>query len=135
MRLDEWTLKKLAEYLAPFNKLFWDRRHIAVFQRAIRGVIAAESPLISKIGGAILHQCKNNFYGAKPFYRLLAKTPQGVDKFSAVAILETLYQKTHQAYQDCQGPILIALDLTSLETPYTVVSECICLFEKNDKCG
>lgn len=135
MRLDKWALKRLEEYLAPFNELFWDRRHIAVFQRAIRGVIAAEAPLILKIGGALPHQCKNNFYGAKPFYRLLDKTPQGVDKFFATDILETLYQKTYDAFADCEEPILVAVDLTSLEKPYTEKSEGICLVETNDKSG
>ncbi|TEU22498.1 MAG: hypothetical protein E3I13_02370 [Gammaproteobacteria bacterium] len=135
MRLDKWALQRLEDYLTPFNELFWDRRHIAVFQRAIRGVIAAEAPLISKIGGAVPHQCKNNFHAAKPFYRLLDKTPQGVEKFSAADILDTLYRKTYDTFKDCEEPILVAMDLTSLEKPYTEKSEGICLVEKNDKSG
>ncbi len=135
MRLDKWTLKKWDEFLVDFDKLFLDQRHIRVFRRALQGVIAAESPIILKIGGALPHYCQSNFHAARPFYRFLGKTPRGVDKFSAVALLETLYQKTAVAYQDCEEPILIALDLTSLEKPYTVDSEGICLVEKNDKSG
>lgn len=135
MKLDKWALKRLGEFLAPFSKLFWDRRHISVFQRAIRGLILAESPIILKIGGAVPHQCKSNFYAAKPFYRLLEETPRGIEKFSDTEILDTLYQKTQTTFSDCPEPILIAMDLTSLEKPYTVASEGICLVEKNDKSG
>lgn len=135
MRLDKWTLKKWDEYLVDFDKLFWDRRHIPVFRRALQGIIAAGSPIILKIAGALPHQCQSNFHAARPFYRLLGKTKQGVDKFLAGDILETLYQKTYAAYRDCKEPILIAVDLTSLEKPYTVDSEGICLVEKNDKSG
>lgn len=135
MRLDKWTLKKWDEFLVDFDRLFWDRRHIPVFRRALQGIIAAGSPIILKIAGALPHQCQSNFHAARPFYRLLGKTKQGVDKFLAGDILETLYQKTYAAYRDCEEPILIAVDLTSLEKPYTVDSEGICLVEKNDKSG
>jgi hypothetical protein len=135
MKLDKWTLKKWDEFLVDFDRLFWDRRHIPVFRRALQGLIAAESPIILKIGGTLPHHCQSNFHAARPFYRLLGKTPKGVDKFSAIDILETLYQKTYEVYQDCEKPILIAMDLTSLEKPYTVDSEGICLVEKNDKSG
>lgn len=135
MKLDKWTLKKWDKFLEDFDKIFWDRRHIPVFRRALQGLIAAGSPIILKIGGALPHQCQSNFHAARPFYRLLGKTPQGVDKFLAADILKTLYQKAYQAYQDCEEPILIAIDLTSLEKPYTTNSEGICLVEKNDKSG
>jgi hypothetical protein len=135
MKLDKWALKRWDEFLADFDRLFWDRRHIPVFRRALQGVIAAESSIILKIGGTLPHHCQSNFHAARPFYRLLGKTKQGVDKFLAIDILETLYQKTYEVHQDCEEPILIAMDLTSLEKPYTVDSEGICLVEKNDKSG
>lgn len=106
-------LAQLEEHLKPFAGIFPDRRLFRRFAQAIKGVIAASAPIVSRMAAAVLQSRdpKRTFHIARRFYRWLANP-----RFHHRDLLKPAYALTRSLFQNDTTPCIpVLLDFTSEE--------------------
>lgn len=109
-------LAQLGDYLQPFAGIFPDRRLFCRFAQAVKGVIAASVPIVSRMAAAVLQSRdpKRTFHVAKRFYRWLTNP-----RFQHPVLLKPAYAQTRTLFQNETEPYTpVLLDFTNLEKPY-----------------
>lgn len=120
-------LAQLYDYLQPFANIFPDLRLFRRFVRAVKGVIAAGVPIISRMAAAILQSRdpRRTFHVAKRFYRWLTNP-----RFHHRAFLKPAYAQTRALFQDEAEPYTpVLLDFTHLEKPYGYAFEALSILQ------
>lgn len=116
-------LAQLYDYLQPFADIFPDWRLFRRFVQAVKGVIAAGVPIISRMAAAVLQSQdpRRTFYVAKRFYRWLTSP-----RFQHRTLLKPAYAQTRTLFQDETEPYTpVLLDFTNLEKPYGYAFEAL----------
>ena len=109
-------LAQLRDYLESFRAVFPDRRLYRRFAQAVKGVIGAGAPIITRIAAAVIQSDdpKRTFHVSKRYYRLL-RNP----RFHHEQLLKPSYAHTRESLQREQLEyVLVVLDFTNLEKPY-----------------
>lgn len=109
-------LAQLGAYLQHFAGIFPDRRLFRCFAQAVKGVIAAGVPIVTRMAAAILQSRdpQRTFHVAKRFYRWLDNS-----RFQHRDLLKPAYAQTRLLFQNEEEPYtLVLLDFTNLEKPY-----------------
>jgi hypothetical protein len=113
---DGLLLAELHEYLARFKAVFPDSRMYCRFAQAVKGVIAAGAPIITRIAAAVIQSQdpRRAFHISKRYYRLL-RNP----RFHHQRLLKSIYADTRELFQgEALKYVLVILDFTNLEKPY-----------------
>lgn len=110
-------LAQLREYLRSYEKaVFPDRRLYRCFVQAVKGIIAARVPIVTRIAAAVIQSRdpKRTFHVAKRYYRWLENP-----RFDHRDVLKPAYAQTRELFQHEPGDYtLVLLDFTNLEKPY-----------------
>jgi hypothetical protein len=113
---DTLFLAALHEYLERFKAVFPDSRMYCRFVQAVKGLIAAGAPIITRVAAAVIQSKdpKRTFHIAKRYYRLL-RNP----RFHHRQLLKSIYAYTRELFQGEQPEyVMVILDFTNLEKPY-----------------
>lgn len=109
-------LAQLRGYLDPYQALFPDQRLFRRFAQAVKGIIAASVPIVTRMAAAVLQSRdpRRTFHVAKRFYRWLENP-----RLHHRDLLKPAYAQTRSLFQDEEEPYIpVLLDFTNLEKPY-----------------
>lgn len=112
-------LTSLGEFLAPVLQQLPETRLRAVAVLAVRGILAAQSPVLSEMARGGQPEAALNWPLAKRFYRFVAN-----GRFDHRNLLKGLYGIAQQTVARSAPPyLLVALDPVNFEKPYTTALE------------
>jgi hypothetical protein len=109
----------LDTFLEPVADLLPDRRHGAVLDLLVRGIVASQSPLITQIARGASHLDDTIWPTCQRGYRFL-----GNKRFSYRTLRKGLYRRAQQVVAtDPASYVVIAVDPVNFEKPYTQALE------------
>ena len=109
----------LQTFLEPVVALLPDRRHAAVLDLLVRGIVASQSPLVTQIARGASHLDDTVWPTCQRAYRFL-----GNKRFSYQTLRKGLYRRAQQvAATDPAHYVVIAVDPVNFEKPYTYALE------------
>ncbi|MGB5925582.1 MAG: transposase [Dehalococcoidia bacterium] len=121
---DVLLLAQLGAYLQVFDDIFPDKRLSRLFKQAIKGILGAGVPIVSRMAAAVIHSKdpKRIFHVAKRYYRWLVN-----ERFDHRALLKPEYAQTRRLFaQEKSDYTLVILDFSNLEKPYGYKFEQMC---------
>ena len=113
---DALFLAQLLDYLESFRGALPDKRLYRRIAQAVKGVIGAGAPIITRIAAAVIQSedPRRTFYVSKRYYRLL-RNP----RFDHQQLLKPIYAHTRELLPEKQSDyVLVVLDFSNLEKPY-----------------
>lgn len=107
--------KAIEQFVEPVSNPLPDKRLRKVVSLAVRGISAAQSPLITQMAHALQRRQEGVWAMSKRFYGFLANK-----RFSSQTLLKGLYALA-QRYVVQQKPemLVVAIDPVNFEKPYT----------------
>jgi hypothetical protein len=106
--------KEIEQFVEPVSKPLPDKRLKQIVSLAVRGISAAQSPIITQMARA-LHRQEGVWAMSKRFYGFLANK-----RFSSQTLLKGLYALAQRYVTQHQPEILVvAIDPVNFEKPYT----------------
>ena len=112
-------MTSLREFMAPVLQQLPETRLREVAVLAVRGILAAESPVLSEMARGGQPAAALNWPLAKRFYRFVANA-----RFDHRSLLKGLYGIAQQTVARSSPPyLLVALDPVNFEKPYTTTLE------------
>jgi hypothetical protein len=114
--------EQLEAMVGRFQAVLGDVRLVAVVRLMLQGIIAARSPVASRMAGSVPHTVRKVFYVAKRVYRFCQNPRLGQADLLVPACTDTAERASELA---CRGYILVALDPVNLEKPYARAMEAL----------
>ena len=109
----------LGTFLEPVSRRLPEKRFRLVGELAVQGILAAQSPLVTKMAGGVEREGERVLPLARRFYRFLWS-----ERFTHRDLLKGLYsvaQETVSRYQP--DHLVVAIDPVNFEKPYTEALE------------
>jgi len=111
--ISQGMLDDLDEYLEPYASVMPDARFSSSLRQLVPGLLAGQSPHLTKAAAHTPDQRTTAWARAKRFYRLV-NTPS----FTYQVWLKPLYADARVIAQAEDGRVVVALDPVNLENPY-----------------
>ena len=107
--------REIKQFVEPVSKLLPDKRLKQLVSLAVRGISAAQSPLITQMARSLQRNQEGVWAMSKRFYAFFANK-----RFSSQTLLKGLYALA-QRYVAQQKPevLVVAIDPVNFEKPYT----------------